>query len=275
MLLLISISSFSENISSTTELGNITFISISGVGDLHITQGDKNSIDVEASSQEVLDSVSAIQEGSSLALNCEHSDEQTVFDKFLRLLSFSHDSNVTYQVTLNSLDNLNINGVGNVAFDSFKTNNLTITNNGVGNLVAKELDILSLNIVNNSVGYVVLNFRDSAQMKQVNLDLNGVGNFEINKLNVDAFQLVMNGVGKVSISGKAKTQALLLNSVGSYDSSSFFAEQTELTKNNIGSASINTRKLTVNMNGLGSVDVYGSPKIDIKHKAGMGKINIQ
>jgi len=28
------------------------------------------------------------------------------------------------------------------------------------------------------------------------------------------------------------------------------------------------------MNGLGSVDVYGSPKIDIKHKSGMGKINV-
>lgn len=271
---LISLSSFAEDVSSTTELGNITFVSISGAGDLYITQGNKNSITVQAGSQDVIDSVTISQEGSSLSLNCEQIEDQTVFDKFLGLLSFNHDSNVTYLLTLNSLNKLEINGVGNISIDSYKTDDLTIINNGVGNLTSKKLDISTLNIVNNGVGHVILNFSDFALIKQATLDLSGVGNFEISQLNVDAFHLVMNGIGKASISGKAKTQTLILNSVGSYDSSSFFAEQTDLTNNNIGSALINTKKLTVKMNGLGSVDVYGNPKIDIKHKAGMGKINI-
>lgn len=274
ILLFISIASYAENMSNTIELGNITFVSVTGIGDLYITQGDKNSITVEANSQNELDSVSVSQEGNSLTLNCEHSGDQTLFDKFIGLLSFKHNSNITYLLTLKTLDRLNINGVGNVSIDSLKTNKLTIINNGVGNLTSNELKVLNLNVVNNGVGHVILNFSDLAIMKQASFDLSGVGDFEINQLHVGALQLAMNGVGNVSINGKAKIQALILNSVATYNSSSFFAEQTDLTKNNVGFASINTGKLVVNMNGLGSVDVYGSPKIDIKHKSGMGKINV-
>jgi len=219
ILLFISIASFAENVSNTIELGNITFVSVAGIGDLYITQGDKNSITVEANSQNELDSVSVSQEGSSLALICEHSGDQTVFDKFIGLLFFSHNSNITYLLTLKTLDRLNVNGVGNVSIDSLKTNKLAIINNGAGNLTSKELNILNLNVVNNGVGHVILNFSNSAIMKQASLDLSGVGDFEMNQLHVGVLQLSMNGVGNVSINGKAKIQALILNSVGSYNSS--------------------------------------------------------
>ena len=263
-----------DSISTRIDLGNITFVSISGIGDLYITQGEINSLNIEASNQETLDSVSVSQEGNELSLNCESADDRTIFDKFLGFLSLERDSNVVYHLTLKSLNKLNSNGTGKVFIAGLKTDNLYIINNGVGDLSSKNLTLEKLTFINNGVGSVVLSFNSLSVVKYAIIDLSGAGSFEISQLNVDTLQLTMTGAGKVSVSGKAKNQMLILNGVGNYDSSSFFAEQTELTKNNFGSASINTQRLTVDMNGLGSVDVSGSPKIDIKHKSGMGRINI-
>jgi hypothetical protein len=263
-----------DSVTKKTDIGDITSVSINGIGDLYITLGDRNYLSIDASSQEVLDSISVSQGGNVLSLNCEYQEARTFFDKVYDFVTFSRDSSIRYHLILKTFNKLNVNGVGDISFSDIKTNSFTLVNNGVGNVLSKNLSVEKISVVNNGLGHVILSFEPASEVKEALIDFGGTGSFEINQLNTDLLELTMSGVGKVSLTGKAKYQMLNLNGVGSYNSSYFYSDQTELTKNNIGSASINTRKLTIDMNGIGSVDVYGTPKIEIKHKSGTGKINI-
>ena len=93
------------------------------------------------------------------------------------------------------------------------------------------------------------------------------------KLDVGQLQLKINGGGKVNLSGKAKTQDVLLNNGSVYKAEKLLSNQVTITANTGAGAFIKaTDYVDAKVRAGGEITIYGKPKkIDKKTIAG-GKI---
>ena len=102
---------------------------------------------------------------------------------------------------------------------------------------------------------------------------NGVGNIslEFDAENVDAN---LNFVGNMVLNGSANDFYLVNEGIGNIDASKFMAQNVDLVSSGIGNVSIHCEnELSLEVNGVGSVNYTGNPTI-IKEKVnGVGKVN--
>ncbi|GAB4093604.1 head GIN domain-containing protein [Flaviaesturariibacter terrae] len=181
----------------------------SGVYELKLSQGDKESVKIEA--DENLQALFHVRnEGSKLVIDM---GKKTNF-------SLKKSTKLVVYVTFRTLKSLSLNMVGNVrSEESLSFTDVTIKNNSVGN-VSLKLTANSIHLNNNAVGNVTLSgraqnavFNNDAVgsiragdfvVQTVNINNDGVGSAEVNaekELKVkDSF------LGKVRNKGAAKVQ---------------------------------------------------------------------
>jgi hypothetical protein len=156
----------------------------SGVFELHLVQGETESVKVEA--DENLHALFIIKnEGNDLVIEMDKKKN----------LNLKSKNRLKVYVNFKNLQSINLSTVGNVKSDKLmRFNDLTLQCNSVGNIDLR-LNANTLKINNNSVGNVSL----SGEAKTAVIKSSGVGSLEANGLIVQDMDIENSGVGSAEV----------------------------------------------------------------------------
>jgi hypothetical protein len=171
--------------SETREIRPFRNIQFDGVGTLIITQGAASALEIEAESN-LLDNLVSDVSGDTLKLGFER---QPWYSRLLPT------KDITYRLTVQDLETIVINGVGNLKIESFDASSLEITMNGTGKIEIDDLaaEMLAVNI--NGAGKVEV----SGQAQSQSVDINGSGNYDAGELWTETTYVEISGVGSSTV----------------------------------------------------------------------------
>lgn len=169
----------------TTEDRNISEfskLSVHGVFNLYLSQGEKESLRIEAD-QETLDKITTQNIGDKLLIELEEGVQ--LFDR----------EEINIYVTITDIDSFEFEGVGNIKTETvLRLTDLDLKGDGVGN-TKLELEADRIDAEFNLVGNVTL----SGKVETIHLKNNGLGNVNASDLTAQYMTLNNNGIGNVEV----------------------------------------------------------------------------
>ena len=171
-------------VTKTFPVKSFNSLKASGVFELHLTQGETESVKVEADDN--LQSLFTVKnEGNDLVIEMDKKKN----------LNLKSKNRLKVYVSFKNLHAMNLSTVGNVKGDKLmRFNDLKLQCNSVGNIDLK-LNANTININNNSVGNVTL----SGEVKSATVKNSSVGNLEANGLIVQEMDIENSGVGNAEV----------------------------------------------------------------------------
>jgi len=169
----------------TRHVGDFNKIQFDGVGTLIITQGSANALEIKAESN-LLDHLVSDVSGDTLKLGFER---QTWYSRVIPT------KDITYRLTVQDLEAIIINGVGNLKIDAFDAPSLEITMNGTGKIEINNLAAESLAVNINGTGKVEV----SGQAQSQSVDINGSGNYDAGALSTETTTIEIEGVASSTV----------------------------------------------------------------------------
>jgi hypothetical protein len=159
----------------------------SGVYELKLSQGDKESVKIEAD-ENLQEYFNVHNEGAQLVVEM----------KKLEHKNFKSTNKIRVYVTFKNLKEMDLSTVGNVAAEeSLAFDNLNINNKSVGNIDLK-LTANSLDLKNKSVGNVKL----SGKAENAVVKNNGVGSLQAGSFVVQTMNIENTGVGAAEVNAQ-------------------------------------------------------------------------
>ncbi len=105
------------------------------------------------------------------------------------------------------------------------------------------------------------------------VELNGAGSISLQNAKLQSLHASLDGAGSLHASGTADTLTIDLNGLGSFDGAALHSQKATVNVNGMGSADVWVESsLAANINGLGSVNYYGSPSVR-QSVNGLGSVN--
>lgn len=178
------------------EIGSFSGITVNGVFHVLLTQGDKESLEIEAD-ENLLDYIITKVDGKELIIEMKPN------------VTVKSSKKLNVYITLKSIDKITLNGVGNVHCENaLVLTTLKIDNSGVGNISLK-------GTADNFTGgnYGVGNIRAfDFEVQNCELKNSGVGNVDVNVKN--NLKVINSGVGDITYTGEPKMVDINSNGVG-------------------------------------------------------------
>ena len=182
-----------EELSETKSIAGVTKVSLTGAFNVHIHQGDEESMEIEGY-QKTIDQLTISQENESLQIKFGSKE-----------MEFEEGFTPEIHLTLANLEELSFDGAGNIESEGkLELNSLLIKGNGAANLElnfeANELEA-RLNMMGNT------NFKGSAENAKILFE--GMGNLDAEDLLTTNLDLRSSGMGRVSVycTGELSLQA--------------------------------------------------------------------
>ncbi len=160
-------------------------IRLDGTGKLLITQGDTESLTIEAEDNIISELKSTVQ-GSTLVLGFQ--------DNFWRI-SLIPTRSITYTLTVKDLTKVTFNGAGDLEMDELNTGSFSITINGAGQASINNLNADSVDVQISGTGNVQL----AGEVNQQNINIDGAGNVQSGDLRSASTTVVFNGLGNGTV----------------------------------------------------------------------------
>lgn len=207
-----------RNIDLTSEdqpISEFSQLSVNGVFNLYLSQGDKESLRIEAD-QETMDKIIVRNTGEKLSIELEEGFE--LFDR----------EEINIYLTITDIDSFEFEGVGNIKTEEvLRLKDLDLKGDGVGN-TKLELEADRIDAEFNLVGNVTL----SGKVETIDLNNNGLGNVDASDLKAQFMTLNTNGIGNVEVYSE-KEISITANGIGkvTYEGG---AEVKNLNRNGIG-----------------------------------------
>jgi hypothetical protein len=182
-----------EKLTETKSIAGVAKVSLTGAFNVHIHQGDEESMDIEGY-QKTINQLTISQENESLQIKFGSKE-----------MEFEEGFTPEIHLTLANLEELSFDGAGNIESEGkLELNSLLIKGNGAANLElnfeANELEA-RLNMMGNT------NFRGSAENAKILFE--GMGNLDAEDLLTTNLDLRSSGMGRVSVycTGELSLQA--------------------------------------------------------------------
>ena len=172
-------------VSETRDVSDFRKIQLDGAGTLTITQGETESLVIEADDN-ILSELTSNVVGSTLVLGIEE-------DWWQRAVIPTREIN--YTLTVINLSDITINGAADLHLDDFQTDSLTIEINGAGNIDVTDLSADNLEIQVNGTA----NSQLSGEVDDMSVTVNGMGNVEAGDLLATAADVEINGIGNCTV----------------------------------------------------------------------------
>ncbi len=204
-------------------------VSLSGIGDVIITQGETESLRIEADDN-ILPYIETRVQNGTLVISL--TDEAQ--DKNLR------PTTLQFHVGMKEVSGLNISGAGDVNAQTLDVDRLQIDIGGAGDIKIDTLDATYLDV-----------------------DVSGAGSVDVDALNAEEASVSINGAGDVNLTGQVERQEISLNGAGNCHAENLESQTSDIKVNGVGSVTIwVTESLDVQIGGVGNVSYYGSPRLD-------------
>jgi len=172
-------------ITENREIGQIHAVSFSMVGDLTITQGEKEALTITGA-ENVLKHITTENNNGVLEIGYDITD----WSDPLNLLSQIH-----YYLTVKDLNSIQLSGAGSIHTDSLSTENLSVGLTGAGNITINNLQTQNLNVMLSGAG----SFDVSGVATTQNVTLTGVGDYRGGDLQSEQADIVLSGAGGATV----------------------------------------------------------------------------
>ncbi len=168
--------------SETRNVSNLNSVQLSGLGDLRITQGDTESLTVEAEDN-LLPLITTEMQGRTLVIGLQKNT------------SIVPTQPIRYDLTLISLKGLTLSGAGNISADQLKADSLSITTSGAGNINLAKLQVSSVTARISGAGSLTL----AGQASEESVTLSGLGNYSAGDLQCQTGSVTLSGAGNATV----------------------------------------------------------------------------
>jgi hypothetical protein len=227
-----SVTGSGEIVTQTVNVRNFDRVTLAASGDVYIEQGDTESLTIEADDN-ILPLLQARVRGDELILGMKPN------------LGLNPSQPIVYRLTVRDLNELSLNGSGNMDVEFVKTEDIKISIRGSGNITFQELTA-----------------------KRVSLDLSGSGSIDIDELDASEVDTTMPGSGDITLNGKAEVQDVSINGSGNYLAGELETSLAEIRIPGSGDVTVWVLEtLNTHVNGSGDIRYFGSPAV---YENGMG-----
>jgi hypothetical protein len=167
--------------SEEREISGIDEVDFLGMGDLIITQGEEESLVVEADDN-VLPLIETDVSGDRLIIGYKTG------------YNFIPTSNVKFYLTVIDLDSISLKGAGNIDCDNLETGELEFEISGAGD-IDFTLDADELTVTSSGAGD--MNF--SGEVQRQDVVISGVGRYNSKELISEECKVTLSGAGSVTV----------------------------------------------------------------------------
>ena len=204
------------------KVSNFDQVNFSTIGELTITQGDRESLMIEAESN-VMSRITTSVRGGTLYIEMKSGIWNVVPTKPLK-----------YDLTVKELTALDLSGLGNVYAGAIDTDRLDLDVSGAGKIVIRSLTADILEVEHTGLGQCEL----SGQVRRQEVVLTGASEYDAADLESEKAEVVLTGLGKATV-WATETLDIELSGAGSV---SYYGNP----------------RVTQNVTGLGKVKSLGS-----------------
>lgn len=177
----------------TRPVENFDKIKFKDFGTLILTQGEEESLTIEADEKLLSELIAEVRQGT-LVLGFDD-DWFSRFGKIISSVLNSSENNMTYTLTFVNLEKISLSGKCNLVCDSLKTNDLKLSVSGVGDLKIAHLDCNSLDVNISGRG----EFSASGRADQQIVRISGSGEYEAPYLASQSLKIVISGQGNATV----------------------------------------------------------------------------
>jgi hypothetical protein len=243
----------------TRTVSSFSSVSLVGIGDVYLTQGESESVRIEAEDNLIQYFDTSVQE-NTLRIGIK--------DQYLGT-TLRPTRPVKFYVSLPKIDAVTVAGSGNILAGSVRTDVFKISVLGSGKVTADDVTATNLEINLAGSGDVSLGKVTATDLK---LTIAGSGDLMVNTLAADKINSSSTGSGNITLSGKVTEQTIVILGSGDYRAGSLNSKTASVRVTGSGSSQVSaSSSLTVNILGSGDVAYSGSPKTNITI-AGSGKV---
>lgn len=168
-------------ITQTRQVSDFNRVSLNGIGDLTLVQGDRESLQIEAEDNVIKNITTEVRDG-------------TLYIGFERK-TILPTKPVKFFLTMRDIKDLETKGVSNIKAESVQTDQLHVGISGTGNIDIEDLSANSLEISISGAG----NFNTGGQVDRQEINLSGAGNFNGEDLQSKTARVTITGLGKVTL----------------------------------------------------------------------------
>ncbi len=165
------------------EVSGFNAVALDGVGTIFIEQGDRESLRIEAE-ENLLQYLETEVESQTLNLTIR------------RGINIVPTQGVFYYLTVQDLEEIEVNGLGNVDIIDLQTPKLALSINGGGEINAQTLTADELDVVINGLGNLDLG---DGEVGDQSVQIDGGGNYNARNLASEMAEVAINGLGSATI----------------------------------------------------------------------------
>jgi hypothetical protein len=177
----------------TREIGNFDKIRFKDFGTLILTQGDQETLTIEADEDLIDELISDVRDGE-LVLGVDE-DWLSRIGKLVNSIFSSGNHKVTYYLTFVSLKKISVSGQCNLTCDSIKADTLKINISGMGKLDFSHLECEDLRVNISGRGEV----EALGTAKQQEVHISGSGDYQTPKLESQSTRIAISGQGNATL----------------------------------------------------------------------------
>lgn len=153
-------------------------VSLSGIGQLYITQGDQASLTIEAEDN-LMEYLETRVSGRTLHIEIQD------------FVSINPRHRITYTIMVRDLGSLEVSGAGDITVSNLETDSLVVEVSGGGKIAVDSLLVQNLRVELSGAG----DFDLSGQVDDQEVNLSGAGNYDAGDLLSKTTKIKISGVG--------------------------------------------------------------------------------
>ncbi len=166
-------------------VSNFDGLSLSGIGEVTVTQGDSEALTVEAE-ENLMPYLKTQVRNGTLAISID--------DRYLRT-ALVPTRPVRFNLSVKNLKSIDLSGAGNIQSASLKSDYLAIRISGAGALTLDHVEASDLTSTLSGVG----NLKVAGQVTSQTANLSGVGGYDAGELNSRTARINVNGTGSATV----------------------------------------------------------------------------
>lgn len=168
-------------VTETREFSGIERVSLEGIGDLEIVQGNTEGLTIETDDN-LMEYLEIEMRGRELVLGIRDG------------VSIQGDWTINYTLQVKDLDRIQVSGAGDVTAEALETGDLALEITGSGNMIINELNAEDLTVRVSGSGNLDL----AGEVASEDLTITGAGNFTAGDLQSDRASVRISGAGNVT-----------------------------------------------------------------------------
>jgi hypothetical protein len=230
-------------ITETRQVKDFDKVVLAGIGNIILTQGDEESLQIEADDNLMSYLDTTVSDGT---LTIEIDNEGW----FVHLRP---TRTIKFYLSMKDIQGVKISGSGNVTAERIDTDQLELKISGSGKITT-----------------------DEVIADEITAKITGSGSIILNEVTAENVSTTISGSGECNLEdGRVNEQKLTISGSGDYNADKLESQTASVTVSGSGGGTLwVTELLDVRISGSGGIHYYGSPQVNT-HITGSGKVRSQ